>query len=127
MKLDLFVLRCSDLRASKQFYEQLGFSFVEEQHGCGPVHYSSENAGFVFELYPLVSSESVDNTRLGFSVEGLGNIIPDLELVDQYKFGGRVLPKGWFKNFSSIDEVYEALFGATCYKAATTKPGEKAQ
>jgi lactoylglutathione lyase len=89
MKLDLFVLRCSDLRASKQFYEQLGFSFVEEQHGCGPVHYSSENAGFVFELYPLVSSESVDNTRLGFSVEGLGNIIPDLELVDQYKFGGQ--------------------------------------
>ncbi|MEL7968760.1 VOC family protein [Vreelandella neptunia] len=89
MKLDLFVLRCSDLRASKQFYEQLGFSFVEEQHDHGPVHYSSENAGFVFELYPLVSSESVANTRLGFSVEGLDNIIPDLDLVDQYEFGGK--------------------------------------
>jgi len=24
----------------------------------------------------------------------------------------RVLPKGWFKNISSVDEVYEALFGA---------------
>jgi len=89
MGIDLLVLRCGELLASKQFYEQLGFSFVEEQHGCGPMHYSSENVGFVFELYPLVSSESVDNTRLGFSVEGLGNITPDLELVDQYEFGGK--------------------------------------
>lgn len=89
MRIDLLVLRCKKLQASKQFYEQLGFSFVEEQHGRGPVHYSSKDAGFVFELYPLDSSESVDNTRLGFSVEDVGHIVPGLNLAGQYEFGGK--------------------------------------
>lgn len=39
----------------------------------------------------------------------------------------RVLPKAWFKNISSVDEVYEALFGATYDKAADTKLIAKAQ
>ncbi|MCH4813071.1 hypothetical protein [Vreelandella neptunia] len=33
----------------------------------------------------------------------------------------RVLPKSWFKNFSSIDEVYEALFGAPFNGLHTTR------
>lgn len=89
MKIDLLVLRCGELHASKQFYEQLGFQFVEEQHGRGPVHYSSKDAGFVFELYPLGRSELVDNTRLGFSVEGIEHIIPGLNLSGHYEFDGR--------------------------------------
>lgn len=89
MGIDLLVLRCGELLASKQFYEQLGFSFVEEQYGCGPVHYSSQDAGFVFELYPLAGSGSVDNTRIGFSVEGVGHIISGFNLAGQYEFDGR--------------------------------------
>lgn len=88
MKLDLLVLRCSDLQASKQFYQKLGFRFAEEQHGSGPVHYSSQDAGFVIELYPLAGSESVDNTRLGFSVESIRHIIPSLCLTGEYEVGG---------------------------------------
>ncbi|BBI51814.1 hypothetical protein HORIV_42350 [Vreelandella olivaria] len=78
MKLNLLVLRCKELEKSKQFYELLGFTFVKEKHGGGPSHYSSQDAGFVFELYPLAENETIGNTRVGFSVsripEGLSQV-----------------------------------------------------
>ncbi len=71
-KLNLLVLRCQDLSASKKFYEQLGFQFHKEQHRTGPVHYAAQLEEMVFELYPLKPGAAVDQTRLGFrlSVEG---------------------------------------------------------
>lgn len=67
--LKLLVLRCQSIEKSKKFYEELGFSFVEEQHGNSPIHYAASNVEFVFELYPLKVGECVDNTRLGFEVD----------------------------------------------------------
>ncbi|WP_275287177.1 VOC family protein [Halomonas elongata] len=83
LQITLLVLRCQALEVSKRFYERLGFRFVKEQHGDGPIHYASQEAGMVFELYPLREGESVDNTRLGFSVPNLGEILANLETVNR--------------------------------------------
>lgn len=70
--LDLFVLkvRPEKLERSVTFYECLGFSFKQEVHGNGPIHYSSESNGYVFELYPLTKVEGYPKpwARLGFKV-----------------------------------------------------------
>lgn len=89
MKMNLLVLRCRDLQSSKYFYERFGFLFVKEQHGAGPVHYSSQDAGFVFELYPLSEDEGVGNSRLGFSVEGVGHVLSHLNITGQYELNGK--------------------------------------
>jgi catechol 2,3-dioxygenase-like lactoylglutathione lyase family enzyme len=69
--LNLLVLRCSDLEASRTFYEHLGFSFAEHVHGSGPRHYAAETPGFVLELYPAPAADSADQTGLGFAVPDL--------------------------------------------------------
>ncbi len=67
-KLNLLVLRCRDIDVSREFYEQLGLEFEQEQHGSGPVHYAAVFEGMVFELYPLKEGEPADLSRLGFAV-----------------------------------------------------------
>ncbi|MDN3555495.1 VOC family protein [Halomonas maura] len=84
LQITLLVLRCKELEASKRFYELLGFRFVKEQHGDGPIHYASQDAGMVFELYPLREGESVDNARLGFRVPNLEQIVPHLETLKRH-------------------------------------------
>jgi catechol 2,3-dioxygenase-like lactoylglutathione lyase family enzyme len=74
--LNLLVLRCRDLEASRAFYEQLGFAFAEHVHGSGPRHYAAEAPDFVLELYPAPSIDNVDQTGLGFAV-------PDLHALHQ--------------------------------------------
>jgi len=81
MKIKLLVIRCKDIKKSRQFYEQLGHGFIEEKHENGPVHYSSVREGFVFELYPAQKSEK-DNTRLGFEVENLELLGSEIEVVE---------------------------------------------
>lgn len=67
--LCLLVLRCRDIHTTRTFYECLGFSFQEEKHGKGPVHFSSMMAdGCVMELYPIRGDESPTRNRLGFIV-----------------------------------------------------------
>lgn len=41
MHLNLLVLRCRDIEATRTFYTQLGLTFTREQHGSDPVHYST--------------------------------------------------------------------------------------
>ncbi len=89
VEINLLVLRCKELDQSRQFYELLGFSFVREKHGGGPLHYSSQDAGFVFELYPLAESEQVDNSRLGFSVGNIRQVLSQVEVVGQHELGDR--------------------------------------
>ena len=71
-RLSLFVLRVRQelLKKSVDFYQCLGFSFKEERHGQGPLHYTSESNGYVFELYPLLRDEGYPqpHARLGFQV-----------------------------------------------------------
>ena len=89
MEINLLVLQCKELEASKQFYELLGFSFVEEKHGAGPLHYSSQDAGFVFELYPLAKNEAAGNTRLGFSVKDIRQVFSRMAIASQHEFNGK--------------------------------------
>jgi lactoylglutathione lyase len=55
---DVFVIRVQDIQQARIFFEQLGLSFVEEQHGEGPVHFACERNGKVFEIYPSTSGKS---------------------------------------------------------------------
>ena len=87
----MLVLRCSDLEISKAFYEKLGFCFEQEQHGNGPVHYASDENGFVFELYPAKEGET-DRTRVGFEISGLGEKLAHFESYDTYEYHGMQIP-----------------------------------
>jgi len=78
--ITLLVLRCNDIQVSKAFYERFGFTFIKEQHGKGPVHYSTQTNGIVLELYPGNPTEKTDNIRLGFSCASLAQ----LESVDKH-------------------------------------------
>ena len=71
MKLSLFVLRCRDIEASKEFYALFGCQFKEEMHGSGPKHYSCTHNNLTFELYPMGKSATTDNVRLGFKVKNM--------------------------------------------------------
>ena len=46
------LIRTHDIEAAKTFFEAFGLTFVQEQHGSGPVHYACEVGGAVFEIYP---------------------------------------------------------------------------
>ncbi len=89
MEINLLVLRCKELETSKQFYEMLGFNFVKERHGDGPMHYSSQDAGFVFELYPLAENEAVGNSRIGFSLKDIQQVLSQVATASQHEFNGR--------------------------------------
>jgi catechol 2,3-dioxygenase-like lactoylglutathione lyase family enzyme len=81
----LIVLRCADLTRSRQFYEAIGLSFVEEQHGRGPVHYAATlDSGLVLELYPATRTGqpeggAVGDVRLGFSVDSATAVVAELQ------------------------------------------------
>ena len=55
--LSLIVLRCSDVNASRRFYEALGLSFTTEKHGAGPEHYACRLGDLVLELYPAAAGK----------------------------------------------------------------------
>ena len=76
--MSLVVMRVADLSASRHFYEGLGLTFVEEQHGRGPEHLSTVLGGVVFELYPLRSGSSTAGLRLGLRVVDLDAITRQL-------------------------------------------------
>jgi catechol 2,3-dioxygenase-like lactoylglutathione lyase family enzyme len=69
-RLNLLVLRCSDLEKSRAFYELFGMTFRMHRHGKGPEHYSCEDERGVFELYPTKEGEW-DRTGVGFSSNDL--------------------------------------------------------
>jgi catechol 2,3-dioxygenase-like lactoylglutathione lyase family enzyme len=72
--LNLLVLRCRDLDASRTFYEALGCSFVSHRHGSGPVHYAHETDDFVLELYPAPTPDYADKTGFGFSTNQIWHL-----------------------------------------------------
>lgn len=63
--LNLLVLRCRQMERTKAFYELFGLTFVKEQHGAGPEHYSATDDVGTLELYPA-ESNTADKTGLGF-------------------------------------------------------------
>ncbi len=91
--LNLLVLRCKDIEKSKEFYEKLKLIFIKEQHGKGPIHYSTSMGNLVIELYPL-TQDIMDNTRLGFSIntDDLENYLKDkkIDIDTTYAFNNTV-------------------------------------
>lgn len=78
-RLNLLVIRSEAPVETVSFYELLGLSFQEEQHGNGPVHWAAEVYGAVVEIYPARSPDEVDDaTRLGFEVDEVETIIDSL-------------------------------------------------
>jgi catechol 2,3-dioxygenase-like lactoylglutathione lyase family enzyme len=68
--LNLLVLRCRDIKASRHFYESLGMRFSRHAHGSGPEHFAHEDERGVFELYPAAEGPP-DRTGLGFGSSDL--------------------------------------------------------
>lgn len=78
-QLKLLVLKTLQAETLRDFYTRLGFSFVEEQHGNGPVHYSAPLGDGILEIYPLTEGTAADSaTRIGFAVAHLADVIEEI-------------------------------------------------
>ena len=74
--LRLLVIRTADVDRLRGFYETLGLCFVQEQHGTGPIHFSTQVGQTTLELYPVTQGGAVDaSTRLGFAVPNLDQML----------------------------------------------------
>lgn len=79
ISLGLLVIRTEQLERVVSFYQSLGFAFVAEQHGNGPVHHTTYLGTTVFEIYPAMSTAEVNSaTRLGFRVADIPSLIEQL-------------------------------------------------
>src|SRR6185369_2197972 len=81
--LSLVVVRCRDLERSRQFYQAIGLVLTAEQHGSGPLHYSTKLGTTVLELYPASAEPS--NVRLGVAVIDVAAAVESVRAI-----GGRV-------------------------------------
>ena len=83
--LNLLVIRSSNPAQHATFYQLFLPPFDYHQHGFGPMHYSVEVNGLVFEIYPLLKSQQQadSSTRLGFLVEDLDHVISGVEKAGQ--------------------------------------------
>jgi lactoylglutathione lyase len=81
MNVDLIVIKTARPDKLASFYEQLGIKFENHQHDTGPLHYTAEIDGVVFEIYPLPQGkEKADDTlRLGFTVDDLSKTVATLK------------------------------------------------
>jgi len=77
--ISYIALRTKDIDKLKIFYETIGLSFVKEQHGEGPWHYSCRIGNFVLEIYP--SSDAISKDRLGFKVDNLESRLQELQKI----------------------------------------------
>ena len=78
--LSLVVLQSSDIEAAKNFFGLLGLSFVEEQHGKGPRHYSATLGSLVLEIYPCHGGTAPTPMRIGFRVSSVDQTLEILRL-----------------------------------------------
>lgn len=76
--LSLIVFQSADIDAAKNFYSLLGLSFVDEQHGRGPRHYSCTLGDMVLEIYPRQENGATGTARFGFRVTSLDGTLDAL-------------------------------------------------
>ncbi len=90
VSLRLLVLKTHDISGIVAFYQSLGFTFTEEQHGKGPLHHSAPLGDGIIEIYPLPDDQAVDpTTRLGFAIADPDTVVDGAESI-----GGRVIRPG---------------------------------
>lgn len=76
MRINLIVIRVSDIERSACLYRALGLALTREKHGTGPEHYSADLEGTIFELYPQsTDQEGTSRIRLGFTVNQLDRVV----------------------------------------------------
>ena len=70
VRLNLIVIRTSDMSKLVNFYQILGLKFDYHKHEKGVYHYATKIGETVFEIYPLLKSqkEADISTRLGFKI-----------------------------------------------------------
>ena len=82
------VLFSFDPEKTKLFYQCLGISFEQEQHGSGPVHFSSAlSSGAICEIYKRTPSQSDD--KILIEVDSIAQCIKNLQ--DQGFLQGQVV------------------------------------
>ena len=74
ISLTLLVLRSNDLNAMRDFYQAIGLTFAEEQHGSGPKHLSTRLGDVVLEIYPRRGTAHSTSIRLGFRVDSVDRL-----------------------------------------------------
>ena len=75
-RLNLVVIRSTDLDRAERFYGILGLTFCRHSPGKGPEHLAYDGPTGVFEIYPQVAGESPTvATRIGFEVADLDEVI----------------------------------------------------
>ena len=80
ISLTLLVLKTQQVDRLRAFYQTLGISFVEEQHGKGPLHYAGQTGELTLEIYPLPAEAAADSTtRLGFVVDNVEEVVELLQ------------------------------------------------
>jgi len=73
--LDLLVLRCSDIDATRAFYELIGITLDREQHDAGPEHYAAKLDEFTIELYPASPARPPEaGLRIGLRVNDVDRV-----------------------------------------------------
>lgn len=85
--LNLMVLRTDNIEITLAFYRAIGPQFQQEQHGSGPIHYSSAIDKTVMEIYPGDTAKAPDRkssgaTMLGFAVTSLDEALRELANLD---------------------------------------------
>lgn len=76
--LNLIVIQSADVQTAREFYSQLGLSFMEEQHGNGPRHIAAVLGALVLEIYPCQPGKIAAPLRLGFQVPSLDQTLESL-------------------------------------------------
>ena len=80
-RLNLLVIRSSDIDRAAAFYRHLGLSFTRHAHGSGPEHYAAELNDMVFEIYPASLKWPLTiGTRIGFVVSELDAVVAALAI-----------------------------------------------
>src|SRR4051812_3172835 len=89
--LSLLTLRASNMETALCFYRALGFEFVEEQHGTGPRHHSSNSGPTVLEIYPGEAGRAPELRSAGATLIGFGVADLDATLTSLTRLGAPIL------------------------------------
>ena len=82
--MNLIVLRTSTIEAMLAFYRAMGLVFVQEQHGTGAIHYSTQLGDVTLEIFPAEAGQAPDRkaggaTMIGIKVESVDGVIETLK------------------------------------------------
>jgi len=75
-RLNLVVIRSKAIDRAVGFYKEMGLLFTQHRHGSGPLHYTSDVDGLIFEIYPLKPDQPpTTGTRIGFHVDDVDRVV----------------------------------------------------